>query len=372
MKFLSHYSQFCSTATFVAIGLFAVAIARGEEEEKAVLRILNWSSFIEIDESLPEDLPIEQRSPVLSEFAKKYNCRIEYTEYDEPSELSRLVITLPDYFDVIISGRKEMIELDSINYPDELDFGKLPNYRHIGEDTLGRIGDSLNRYTIPYLQGTTGIAYRRDLVRGAITSWADFFEPHSTMKGKLALTADKSLAFSLSLLSLGYHFQSSNDDELRNAAVRINRLNQAGYFGMVSSNVGLVERSLDRGDVAMAIMYSGDALSAMQRNPEIGYVVPKEGSEGYTDLICLNGKSKHRDLGYKFLDYIMDPEVAANNSIYLNYASPNKAAVELMREKAPELLENPAIYTPEFVEDKLFEIVGSTETVTRYWSQIFR
>ncbi|MCH6258919.1 spermidine/putrescine ABC transporter substrate-binding protein [Puniceicoccaceae bacterium K14] len=356
----------------VCLALPALNIRLSAEVEAPVLRILNWSGFIQLDDSLPEDLPIEERSPVLSSFASKNGCTVEYTEYDEPAELARMVMTLPNYFDVIVAGRKEMMELQSIGVVEKLDFGKLQNYRHIGREYTERMGSPLNNISIPYLLGTTGIAYRKDLVNAPIDSWVDFFEPHSSMKGKLGLTADKNLAFSLSLLSLGYHFQSDDADELRNAAVRINRLNQSGFFGIVSSNIKLVEQSLNSGEIAMAIMYSGDVLSAMERNPNIGYVVPVEGSEGYTDLVCLNRRSDNRDLAYQFLDYLMDPEVAADNSIYLNYASPNHAAVELIRKRAPELIENPAIYTPESIQGKLYEISRSSDEVTRYWAQIFR
>lgn len=351
--------------------LFSAAESNAQDEAR-VLKVLNWSGFIELDDSLDEALPIEERSPILREFAQLNNCEIEYTEYEEPTEVSRIVMTLPNYFDVIIAGRSEIEELQSIGFVDTLDFEKLPNYRNLGQEYIDRLGKPLSDCSIPYLVGTSGIAYRKDLVKAPVTSWLDFFEPHSSLRGKLALTADRNLAFSTSLLSLGYEFQSQDEEELRNAAVRINRLNQAGFFGIVSSNIELVERSLQSGEIVMAIMYSGDVLSAMQRNPNLGYVVPKEGSEGYTDLICVNRKSGHLDLAYRFLDYLMEPEVAANNSIYLNYASPNEAAVALIRERAPELIENPAIYTPASVEEKLFELIKPKVEISRYWAQIFR
>mgnify|MGYP006087073821 CR=1 FL=1 len=360
-------------AVFVcfACRLFAADEGRVEETEKPVLRILNWTEFVMLDDSVPDGMSVELASPILREFAEANDCLIEYSEYEDAREILRLATSMPGYFDLFITSQGEIIELNRAGFLESIDTQRIKNYRNLDNRYLERMNPEVVGVTVPYLMGTTGIAYRSDLVEGEVNSLRDIFYPAESLKGKIGILGDEKTIFSLLLTCIGYDVEACGEREYRWAALQLNALKEEGYIVLVSSSVDENVEALNSGRIAMTIMFSGDALSAHDNNPLIKYVVPKEGGEGFTDRMAIASSSKKKDLAYRFIDYVLDARVGADNAMYLNYATPNKAARSIIEKEAPEQIANPAIYPPKEIEEKLYEVGEVPELATRFWGTIF-
>lgn len=342
-----------------------------QESEKQVLRILNWSEYIAIDDTVSEEMPIELASPILREFAEINDCRIEYFEYEESSEMMRLASLMTGYFDVIISSEGETLKLVGSSLVEELDRTRLLNFENLDTKYLERMDLRARGVAVPYLMGTTGIAYRSDLVSGKIDSLRDVFYPDPYLKGKVGLLGDQKIVFALLLTAMGFDANESGEAEYRLAAARLNDLKEEDFLGLVDSSVEANVKALNEGSIAMTILFSGDALSASERNPLIEYVVPLEGSEGFIDMMTISSSSVRKDLAYRFVDYILDREIGALNARTLKYATPNAASRAIIERDYPEQIEDAAIYPPRELEDRLFEIDVVPDMASSFWESIF-
>ena len=135
--------------------------------------------------------------------------------------------------------------------------------------------------------------------------------------------------------------------------------------------------ALANGDICLAIGYSGDILQAKKRAEEakngidIAYAIPKEGAQMWFDMMAIPADAPHPDAAHAFINYILRPEVAAKASNFIRYANGNKASQPLID---PEVRNNPSVYPPEDVLQRLFTIdifdPKSQRTVTRAWTRL--
>lgn len=338
--------------------------------EKPVLRILNWSDYIAVDEEKDSSVSLDERAFALAEFARQNNCRIEYYEYEETAEAFSRIRNSSGFYDVAIVSMGEVGRMSEGGYLETLDRSRLRNYRYVSTfyDTNQR-DNHLWDYAMPYLYGTTGIAYRRDLLESKVTSWKQYFEPEEYLVGKIAMMNDSQVMFGLAAISEGLDPNALKNSNYRKLANKFLHLKNGGFLAEISSNVGSLSESLVNGDLSMAVMYSGDAVAAADLNPNIEYVVPVEGSEFYIDSMTILKDSSEKNLAYKFVNFMLKPNVNAMNSIELYYPTFNLAALNIVENKHPELLRNDDIYlTPEKIFT-LKEFNIHTAAQRKYWNR---
>ncbi|NNE85590.1 MAG: spermidine/putrescine ABC transporter substrate-binding protein, partial [Alphaproteobacteria bacterium] len=228
----------------------------------------------------------------------------------------------------------------------KIDEDRMPNLRHV----YARWRSAHNQasdYAVPYFWGTTGIAYRSDLIDAEITSWMDLFKPPAAAKGRIAMVGDPRDLIAPALLALGYSPNSGDPSELE--AVQTLLLEQKPHIRSYSY-VSMEEDSpLVTGDVAMALMWSGDALVLQEHNENITYVIPKEGTLLWVDYMTILESSQKKELAATFLNFINEPKVAARQAEFVYYPTPNKAAEALL---PVEFLADERIYPPQAVLDR--------------------
>jgi putative spermidine/putrescine transport system substrate-binding protein/putrescine transport system substrate-binding protein len=234
---------------------------------------------------------------------------------------------------------------------------------------------------VPYLWGTNGIGYNVDKVKQVlgidhIDSWAVMFEPENLKKLQqcgVAFLDSADEAFPAILNYMGMDPRSEKVSDYEKAEAKL--LTLRPYITYFHSSKYISD--LANGDICVAFGYSGDVFQAANRAREakngvnIAYAIPKEGSNLWFDLLAIPVDATNPQQAHAFINDLLDPEVIAKVSTYVGYANPNLAAKAFM---APELVNNPEVYPPQDVLDKLYISTTPSPAImrvmTRAWSKV--
>lgn len=294
------------------------------------LTFLTWSDYL--DES------------VASEFEKRFGAKLRrvYFQTDEDRDII-LAASNAQGYDVVMLNTTKLALYGRKDWIAPLDDEALPNLGHLHTRWRAQDPDA-RRYGVPYFWGTLGIGYRKDLVPSPLDSWRALIEPAPELHQRILMIRDGRDMMGSALKMLGHSINSSVREELVAAGAALTRqkphVRVYGYMSLTKENV------LVRGDVWAAMMYSGDALVLQQFNPDIDYVVPKEGCTIWTDYLAVMRSSGRREIAHQFINFLNEPEVAARNARFVSYATPNKAAEAHL---PAGYFANPVRYPPEDV-----------------------
>lgn len=319
--------------------LATTTLASGSAVEKKELVFLNWSEYMDPD--------------LIKKFEDQHNAVVKdiYFESDDSRD-NYMLETQGKGVDIICINTVQARLYRKQKWIAPLTEKEVPNLKHIDKTWIAKF-DSAEGYVLPYFWGTTGIAYRTDLYKGKITSWSDLFRPDESLRGKIAMIGANRDLIGHALKSLGYSINSSNKRELQEAKELL--LQQKPYVHSYKY-LNLDETSaLHSGEIIFSMTYNGDALVLMDQNENIGYAVPEEGTAIWLDSLVVSNASKNKQLAYQFMDFISQPENAAQLAEYVYYATPNSAAEKLLTD---EFLSDETIYPSE-------EILKKSEVYTR-------
>ncbi len=329
---------------FFALG--GVTTKRSERQ----LNIYIWSSYVSKD--------------LVKKFEDRYNVQVRIETYESNEALlAKLQSGIVDY-DIVVPSDYMVGVLIQQGLLQPLDRDALPNISYLDPRFLSPPYDPDNRYSITYTWGTTGIGYRRDRLEEVPESWAVMWDER--YKDRISMLNDMRENFAAAFKRMGESVNSLNDARIAAAA------------GLLKEQKRLVKtydsdtfaESLLSGEVWLAQSYSGQIGKAMLENPQIGYLVPKEGATIWTDNLCIPKNAPHPDLAILFINYLMEPEAAAATSNSTGYPTPNTASKEFVK---PELLANPAIFPDEETLQRceFMRDLGSTiQLYDRYWTEI--
>lgn len=337
-----------------SISLFSPAISLAIENSKPQkeLVLLNWPEYVDPD--------------IISKFEKKYNVIVKSIFFESDDYRDNYILeTKGKGIDIIVINGARIRTYVNQNWIAPLTEKQVPNLKFIDKKLL-TIFESSEGHVIPYFWGTTGIAYRKDLVKGKVTSWKDLFQPQEAQRGKIAMIGAHRDLIGLALKSLGYSINSTSFKELNEAKALL--LKQKPYVKAYDYITMGKDSSMVKGDIHMSMGYSGDILSLRQHNKNIVYVVPEEGTALWVDFMVVSKASTNKDIAYKFLNFINEPTHAAQQAKYTNYATPNLAAKKLIPQK---VLSDELIYPPESVLIKSETYRRLPPRVTRFENEIF-
>jgi spermidine/putrescine transport system permease protein len=315
------------------------------------LNIYIWSSYI---------------SPrVIHGFEREYHCQVNYDLYDSNEALlTKLQAGNVDY-DLVVPSDYMVEILVRQGLLAKLDKPRMPNvWAHTDPRFLGLPFDPPNDYSVPYAWGTTGLAYRADLVNANVDSWNALFDPR--LAGHILLLDDTREVFGMALKKLGYSLNSTDPDQIRQARDLLRR-QKPMVKGYNSSNF---EQDLAAGDAWIAQAYNGNLTFVMRDEPRIRYVIPKEGCTISVDCACIPRHAPHPQLAEDFINYFHRPEVAARFVNDCGFNTPNRYD---HRDIDPWLLANPAVFPDptalnrcEFMRD-LGPVIALYD---QYWTEI--
>jgi spermidine/putrescine transport system substrate-binding protein len=333
----------------LALGCNRGTSANGAEEK--VLNLYTWSEYF------PQ--------PVLDEFTKRTGIKVNQTNFSTNEELiSKLASGVVDY-DVVVPSdyAVRILILDKRLAP--LDRAKLTNFKNLDPKLLGQAYDKDNQYSLPLYWGTTGIGVNKDQIKDPVDSWAVLFDAKNSQK--ISMLADARENFAVVLKLMGKSVNETDPAILEQAA---QRLRQQTKLVKSYDNDGFDDK-LRTGEAALVQGFNGQLAKVVAENPQkFYYVVPKEGATHWIDNIAIRAGSKHAGNAHAFINYILEPKVAAEMVNQSRYASGNAAAKEFVK---PEIVNDKNIYAPDDVLKRceVMDDVGkAAPLIDKLWTQI--
>lgn len=345
--------------------LLAVSTAHAAE----TVRIYNWSSYI-----APDTLKV---------FTERTGYPTQYDLYDSNEVLDAKLSAGHSGYDVVFPSNHFMARQITAGALKPLDRSKLPNWHNLNPALMKALeaNDPGNRYGFPYLWGSTGIGYNIDKVKAVlgdtpIDSWDVVFKPENMKRlAKCGVAfldnGPEILPIALNYLGLPHHSQNKADyDKAQTLLMGVRPYVRYFHNSKYTSD-------LANGDVCLVVGFSGDVMQAASRASEahngqkIAYVIPKEGSPMWFDMVAMPADAPDEAAGYAYLNYLLEPAVMANISNAVHYANGNAAADALVD---PAVRNDPMVYPPEQVIQKLFVLqavpLATDRMRTRIWSRV--
>ena len=280
------------------------------------LVVYNWGEYID-----PE---------VLTMFEEETGIDIVYEEFETNEILYPKISSGASAYDVICPSDymiQRMIENDLLS---EINFDNIPNLKNIGKQYLeqSRQFDPENKYSVPYCWGTVGILYNKMMVDEPVDSWSILWDPK--YKDNILMQDSVRDAFGVTLKYLGYSLNSIDLDELteaKNLLIEQKPLVQAYVIDQVRDK-------MIGNEAALGVIYSGEAIYTQKENPNLEYVIPKEGSNIWIDSWVIPKNAEHKENAEKFINFLCRPDIALMNFEYITYSTPNEAARELIEDES--------------------------------------
>lgn len=298
-------------------------------------------------------------------FEQAYHCHINYDYYDSNEALLAKLETGDVAYDVVTPSDYMVQILIRQGLLARLDKSKLPNvWARADPRFLHLPFDPHNNYSVPYAWGTTGLAYRADLVKGPVDSWSVMFNPRYA--GHIMLLDDMREVFAMALKTLGYSLDSTNPAHIRQARDLLLREKPL----VKAYNSSNFQQDLAAGDAWLAQAYNGNMTFVMRENPNIRYVIPKQGCTISVDCACIPRNAPHKKLALEFINWFYRPRVAAE---FTNDCGYNTANLLAPRYVEPWLLKNPAVFpNPASLTRCQFmrDLGPAILLYDRYWTQI--
>lgn len=242
-------------------------------------------------------------------------------------------------YDVIVPPSNTLERMMKANMVVALDHAKIPNIANIDPLFINASFDPGRKFSLPYMWGTTGIGYRISKVEGVPDSWKWLFDDQK-YAGKVAVLGDQEHAIGSALKYLGYSYNSTNMAELTKAKDLL--IAAKSIIKKYADDTG--QDLLAQGEVDLTMEYNGDIAQLMSEDDDVSYVIPKEGSNVWEDTIAIAAGAPHPENAHVFINFIFDKDAGKHIAETIQYATPNKAAKEIMD---PAYRENAAIFPPD-------------------------
>lgn len=283
------------------------------------LTVFNWFDYIDPD--------------VIDMFEAQTGATIQYVNFTTVEEMYAKIEAGAAVYDVVFPSDYMIERMIAADMLAPLNFENIPNADGIMDWMKTADYDPTFTYSVPYLWGTVGILYNTEMVSGEIDSWDVLFSDEYAQDVIMISSMRDTTA--VALKQLGYSLNSRNPDELYAAR---DLLIQQKKDGIPCGY--LLDESKDKmvgNEAAMAVVYSGDAYYAMDKNENLSYVVPKEGSNVWIDCMCIPKNSPNQACAEAFINFLCDPEIAAMNFEYVYYPTPVQAVADDLKENDPDL-----------------------------------
>ena len=340
--------------------------AAGSEEK--VLHVYNWSDYIAED--------------TIKNFEQKTGIKVTYDVFDSNDMLETRLLAGNSGFDVVVPSASFLERQIKAGVFQNLDKSQLPNLANMDPDIQQRVAlhDPGNAHSVTYMWGTTGIGYNVDKVKKILgdqplDSWNQIFDPKEIAKFKdcgVSMLDAPDEILKVVLQWMGRDPNSQKEEDLNAAAEKLQLIRP--YVRKIHSSQYIDD--LANGELCVAIGWSGDILQARDRAAEAGqgvkiaYSIPKEGTVVWFDMLAIPADAKHPKNAHAFINYLLDPQVAANNSNFMNYANGNAESFALVKD---EVKNDPGIYPTPEVKAKLFPSLAygeqATSTMARLWQK---
>lgn len=340
-----------------------------EAAEEKILNIYNWSDYV-----APDTIP---------QFEKATGIKVNYDVFDSNELLEAKLLAGRSNYDVVVPTSSFLERQAKAGIFRALDKTKLANYGNLDGELMKRIAqnDPGNEFAIPYMWGTIGIGYNKNKIKerlglDAIVSWDTLFKPENAAKLKdcgIAVMDSSSEVMGTALAYLGLDPNSEKAGDLAKGSALVKQLRPTVKYFHSSQYIN----DLASGSICIAMGYNGDILQARTRardannGVEVAYSAPREGAIMWVDVMAIPKDAPHPENAHAFLNFILQPEIAAGITDTVHYANGNAAATPLI---SAEVRDDPGTYPPPATRAKLFTMKAHTakydRLLTRAWTEV--
>ncbi len=333
------------------------------------VRVFNWSDYI--DESL------------LGEFTERTGIEVIYDVYDSNDILETKLLAGNSGYDVVFPTGSFFARQLQAGVFQPLDRGKLPNWDNLDPKIMSQVEryDPGNRHGVVYMWGTTGIAYNDRMIAermadAPVQSWDMILDPDVVSRfadcGVYVLDASDEM-IPAALNYIGEDPDSKDPEVIAKAGPVLTAIRPYVRKFHSSENIN----ALANGDICLAVIWSGDAGIAAARAEEAGkpftieYSIPQEGALMWFDMMAIPKDAPNPEAAHAFINFLMEPKVIARATNYVTYPNANAASKPFID---PEVLNDPDVYPPDPVTDRLLTVSPYEQRVqrmvTRLWQRV--
>ena len=301
----------------LAVGLMITSGGCGSgSREKDVVIVYNWGEYVDPD--------------TLAMFEEETVIEVIYDEFETNETMYPKIESGAAGYDVVCPSDymiNKMIQNDLLM---ELDFDNLPNAKaNIGSQywEQARGFDPENKYSVPYCFGTVGILYNKTMIEEPITSWAQLWD--EKYSDDILMQDSVRDAFMVAEKLYGYSMNTLDPDELqtvKDALITQKPIVQAYVIDQVRDK-------MIGNEAAIGVIYSGEAIYTQYENPDLEYVIPKEGTNVWIDSWVILKNAPHKENAEKFIDFMCRADIALKNFEYITYSTPNVTAWKLIEDE---------------------------------------
>ena len=332
----------------VALGAaMAIAVGCASAHAEGELFVTNWGEYI--------------GEETIANFEKEFNIKVTYDPYDSQEAIDAKLLAGNSGYDVVSHSSTPIARMIPAGILQPLDKSKLDNFKHMREDVMSSLAESKdpgNQYIVPYMWGTHGVTYNEAYVRevypdAPIGSLDLIFKPENMEKlaqcGVAFLDAPTDV-IPMALAYLGLDPSSTNPDDYAKAEELLLKVRP-----YIKTFDNYAYQRMPQKEFCVAVTWGPDGLLAMSGAEEADtgvvldfFLPPGDGAANiWIDGWVIPADAKNVENAHLFLNYMMRPEVAAEDSNFIWYATANADALPMVDE---EVTSNPAAYpTPEQV-----------------------
>ena len=305
-----------------AAAAFSILPRRAAAEEEPKLAFWNWDTYI--------------GPTTLEDFRAATGISVRMDLFADSEQLLAGLRDGNPGYDVIVPSNDLVGQLIAEDRLMALDHAAIPNRANLLAYFADAAFDPGRRYSMPYMWGTLGIGYRKSRCDGVPDSWKWLFES-DRHAGRLALLSEAGTVLPIAFKYLGHSANATDPEVFRAAEALI--IAQKPHVRAFAPDTG--QDLLLSGEVDVAMEWNGDILQAMDRDPDISYVVPREGSILWEDTLAIPKGAPHPANAHRFINFVLDAATGAAIAMAIRYATPNGTALAML---PADYLENPVIF----------------------------
>ncbi len=319
-------------------------------EEPASIVISNWDAY------MPEDL--------LDNFTAETGIEVDLALHATNEEIvGKLVASEGRGFDVVFVSGQFAQALNKQGLLAEIDRNQISNMDNLYPEISEMAFDPGNKFSVPYTWGTTGLCYRSDMIDFEPDSWYDLLQPVDELVGKTTMLQTDRWLLLPGQKALGYSANTTDPDEM--AEVR-DLLIDAKKTLLAYDDTTFFSK-LVSGEASLVEAWDGWCNYGIAENPDILFVVPKEGSDLWSDTMVILNASENKEAAHAFIDYVLRPEVGAWVVENILYKVPSQAVMDQIDPELIELFPNLGMTPAELVALDALEDIGEAQEL---YSQI--
>ncbi len=332
----------------------SLVVITGCDQDKVVLNMYNWGQYIDTD--------------LITKFEKETGIKVNYEMFETNEHMLAKIESGSSYFDLVFPSDYVIEEMISKDMLHKIDFTNIPNFQYIDDRFKNLEYDPENEYSVPYFWGTLGILYNSEEITQTVDSWDILWD--EKYSGQILMLDSMRDTIGVALKRKGYSLNSVDSKQLLEAREMLieQKPLHNGYY---------VDETMDmmiNGDANIALNWSGAAMDIYWQGAEhIKYALPKEGSNLWVDCMVIPKSSKLKKEAEMFINFILDPDNAYQNTDYVGYSTPNKIAFERILEDNPEVVEMDAYNPTQELLDKceVFIDLGDNRAIyNQLWTEI--